>query len=45
MTYTASRAGVGEVMASLSASMGRVRRGVDKNLTYTEEERRRSGTE
>jgi uncharacterized protein YegL len=45
MTYTASRAGVGEVMASLSASMGRVRRGVDKNLTYTEEERRRSWTE
>jgi Mg-chelatase subunit ChlD len=45
MTYTASAAGVGEAMASLSASMGRVRRGVDKNLTYTEQERRRSEAE
>jgi Mg-chelatase subunit ChlD len=42
MTYEASSAGVRGAMTSLSASMGRVRSGVDKQLTYTEQERRRS---
>jgi hypothetical protein len=45
MTYGASPAGVRAAMSSLSASALRVRGGVDSKLTYTEEERRNSGTE
>ena len=42
MTYSASPAGVTAAMSSLSASVGRVRRGIDERLAYTEEERRQS---
>jgi Mg-chelatase subunit ChlD len=42
MTYDASAPGVANVMSSLSASVTRLRSGVDSTLTYTDEERRRS---
>jgi Mg-chelatase subunit ChlD len=44
MTYAPSRAGVGGAMSSLSASVRRVRSGAESALTYTEEERRQSGS-
>jgi uncharacterized protein YegL len=42
LTYAASKAGTREAFNSMSASMGRKRRGETKSLEYTEEERRRS---
>jgi Mg-chelatase subunit ChlD len=43
MTYDASSAGVTGAMSAMSASVRRLRRGIDPGLSYTEEERRQSG--
>ncbi len=43
MTYSATPLGARAAMSSLSASVSRLRSGADHSLTYTEEERRRSG--
>jgi Mg-chelatase subunit ChlD len=45
MTYAASPAGTREAMNSLSRSVRRLRSGDYEKLTYTEQERRRSGTD
>jgi Mg-chelatase subunit ChlD len=43
MTYSATPLGARAAMSSLSASVSRLRTGADQRLSYTEEERRRSG--